>query len=240
MFSANSRLINESYSFYGKKAEQKIFLDNPNKEFEDEFMGADITINVADYLVFPTMEDMVHEIVPFLLHRVIKGKKAIRVIFSNPSFKPTGDPLYIIDGKMTKSTEYFLSIKPTDVLTIKVEKDINKISRLGMLGKNGIVYVQTKKEVAAKEKLGEEDYVVAGLVSPLKERSPINLKSRQPDFRSTLYWNPQIKTDANGEAIISFQLSDDVGKMKINISGITEAGHTITGEKLFDVRFKRQ
>ena len=41
------------------------------------------------------------------------------------------------------------------------------------------------------------------------------------DNRTTIYWNPEIKTDSTGNAKISFYNSDLKGKAIIKISGIS-------------------
>jgi len=48
----------------------------------------------------------------------------------------------------------------------------------------------------------------------------INQENRtMPDYRSTLYWKPDVVTDKNGTARISFYSSDITGKYSINIQG---------------------
>ena len=44
-------------------------------------------------------------------------------------------------------------------------------------------------------------------------------KGTNKDNRMTLYWNPSVKVDANGEAWISFYTSDTPGKYRIEIEG---------------------
>jgi hypothetical protein len=89
------------------------------------------------------------------------------------------------------------------------------------------------------------DYVVAlpytvvekpsGFTSPdySNERNRI---SRIPDLRNTLYWNPSVKTDRNGEAEIEFWTSDLPGNYSIKIQGISGTGEKISVVKSFRVR----
>ncbi|MDB5155342.1 MAG: hypothetical protein JWR50_49, partial [Mucilaginibacter sp.] len=46
----------------------------------------------------------------------------------------------------------------------------------------------------------------------------------EPDYRSTLYWEPNISTDQNGKAKVSFYTSDIKDKYTIKISGIDTNG----------------
>jgi hypothetical protein len=45
-----------------------------------------------------------------------------------------------------------------------------------------------------------------------------------PDLRTTLYWNPEIKTNRRGRAKVGFYNSDVTRNFQICIEGITEDG----------------
>jgi hypothetical protein len=47
---------------------------------------------------------------------------------------------------------------------------------------------------------------------------------KEPDYRSTLYWQPDIFTDQNGKAKVMFYTSDIKDKFTVKISGIDAAG----------------
>jgi hypothetical protein len=49
--------------------------------------------------------------------------------------------------------------------------------------------------------------------------------SRVPDFRNVLYWTPEVKTDKNGSARLSFFTSDIKGKYVATLQGIDENGN---------------
>ena len=140
--------------------------------------------------------------------------------------KVTGDPVYIIDGIATKNTAFFLSLKPSDLLTVKVVKDPHKLERFGLMGKNGIVIVQTRKG-NAREPLDDPSKLIEGLNRSVsfKARDHSGAEdAHRPDFRSSVYWNPSVKTDSNGKASVDFFCSDDIGKLSIRIDGLTTEG----------------
>ncbi|HEY9533848.1 MAG TPA: hypothetical protein VIQ77_04900, partial [Mucilaginibacter sp.] len=58
--------------------------------------------------------------------------------------------------------------------------------------------------------------------SPRYDRPKANLK--QPDLRSTVYWSPYLKTDANGKASFNFFNADGPGTYKVIVEGINAAG----------------
>lgn len=241
VYQAQKRLIDKSYEFYSDASQisDGDLLADPNATFEDELTKVDLSVKVQDYVVFPTMEELIREIVPSLQHRKMGGKATVRVVLSDGNV-PSHDPLFMIDGIMTKNTNYFLQLKTGDILTIKLVKDINRLSRLGSIGKNGIVLVHTKKGAHPELKKMNTQLSVKGLNKSIafhestnKERTQL----RKPDFRSMLYWNPIIQTGASNPTKINFFASDDVGKFLIRIQGITEDGRPFEKTDSFSVDF---
>ena len=49
-----------------------------------------------------------------------------------------------------------------------------------------------------------------------------------PDFRNTLYWDPDLHTDKTGKASIEFYSSDESAEYIITVEGITSDGMTGT------------
>jgi len=242
-FKFKKGLIDRSFSFYTNENEQKnTELPNPNAAFEEEMFGADVSINVEEYVIFPTMEELIREVIPSLLHRKVAGKSIIRVMLSDASVITTGDPLFIIDGVMSKNSPYFLSLKPSEILTVKIVKDINKLQRFGAIGKNGIVLVQTKKPDSENLTKLSNIIQVKGLSKPIEFRSPsysTKSNTRIPDFRSTLYWNTSLKTDSRGKVSFNFYASDDIGPLEIKLEGITAKGNAFSTQSKVEVVFEQ-
>jgi hypothetical protein len=59
---------------------------------------------------------------------------------------------------------------------------------------------------------------------------------REPDLRSTLYWNPDVKI-VNGEAIITFLTANNTGTFKLIAEGISSSGTPLHSECRFKVSF---
>lgn len=243
-FTKKKSMINRSFNYFSSdNTSGKIELTNPNALFEDEVMGADIVVDVSRYIVFPTMEDLIREVIPSLIHRKSGGKPIVRIALSPTGTMPIGDPLYMIDGVMTKNTEYFLALKPSDILTVKVVKDVAKLSNLGTLGKNGIVFIQTKRPESMKLMSANATLPIEGLSKSVNFFMPdysvdANKRERIPDFRSTLYWNPTVKTDASGKAMVNFYASDDLGLVKITVNGMTADGRPFSAETEVDISMR--
>jgi hypothetical protein len=234
-YSFKTRLIAQTYDF---KNVIDPTLGNERQPRGNLDLIPDVLVNIQNYVLFPTMSELVKEVIPALQQRKRRGKDVILVNLPEELWAlKSGDPVYIIDGFATKNTEFFLSLKPVDLLTVGIITDPKKLSKFGMMGKNGIVVVQTKNG-NGREPLDDSNKKVEGLTRPITfkalDYSKIN-DLRRPDFRSTLYWNPSLKTNAQGKAAIEFYCSDDLGKMKIRIDGVTASGSPFTSTIEVDV-----
>ncbi len=52
-------------------------------------------------------------------------------------------------------------------------------------------------------------------------------RSNVPDYRTTLYWNPTVKLDDAGHAIVEFYTSDAPADYNITIEGVTRQGKIV-------------
>ncbi|MBQ8646039.1 MAG: hypothetical protein IJ476_06680 [Bacteroidales bacterium] len=67
-----------------------------------------------------------------------------------------------------------------------------------------------------------------------KYDTPESKKSKEKDNRITLYWNPAVKLDENGEATISFYTSDSDSQYRIEVEGRSAARQYHYAEKIID------
>ncbi len=58
----------------------------------------------------------------------------------------------------------------------------------------------------------------------------------RPDYRTTLFWKPDLITDEQGNANFSFYTSDDAGTYRVAVEGLTRNGIPIVGEYFFEVK----
>ena len=230
------RRIQQSYSFYHQPDTLLRKEENPNALVEDELMGADVTIKIQDYLIFPTMEETIREIIPYLRHRKHKGISVVRVVYSDHDNYTTGDPLYIIDGIITTRTDFFLSLKPSDILTIKIVTDQIKLRRFGTMSANGVVLVHTKGIDLTPLKKTNSVVGVDGFSRAVEWRPPVQKQAadRTPDFRSMIFWRPSLK----GAVHIEFNVSDQLGPIRIRATGLGPDGQLYQATRGLEVKFR--
>ncbi len=128
------------------------------------------------------------------------------------------------------------SIDPTTVETIEVKTGINVL--YGSAGGSGIVAIYTKRS-AADDKIKTDpkfsQLKVPGYAPARNFRFPDyddpSTDRSQDDFRSTIYWNPNITTDSNsGKSSVSFFAADLEGTYRIIAEGISHSGEPIRCE----------
>ena len=236
------KTINASYAYH-TKPEKPFTRDVTPSLIEDEIFGADITIKMEEYHLLPTMAETLREVLPYAQHRKIHGRDVVR-IFNHDirEFRDT-EPVYVIDGVMTDDTDYFLSLNPADVASIKLVHSDEKLSTFGAIGIGGMIIVETRiPDNHRNVSKGERTFTLKGLNKPLQQRvvsHAVNSTARVPDLRTNLLWQPSLFTNATGEASISFYASDVPGTYRIEGEGISSDGQLFTFQGEFEVVFEK-
>ncbi|HMQ00339.1 MAG TPA: hypothetical protein PKC24_11205, partial [Cyclobacteriaceae bacterium] len=218
--------------------------ENPNTKIEKSIDGFDEVVNFNEYYIFPSMQETIHEIIPHLQVRKQNQREILRVYIKELERSGSSDPLLIIDGVMTNDIDFFLNLNPSSVMRVSLINSLKKMEYFGVIGRNGIVVVDTKiPGHAAQVPRPSNTFNLMGLSKsvefPLKQ-SPNSVQNRMPDIRSTLYWNGLGKTNEKGEAGISFFCSDDTGFYKVIAEGFTASGLPFHVETDFEVVFKTE
>lgn len=236
----NKRIIDHSYRVYlNRSASRQETPQDPNTSYLTALSGEDVNISIADYVVFATMEDLIHEVVSGVQVRKTGGNSSIRVpVFSQGYTKiPTGDPLYIVNGVFTLNTQEFLNLVPENMVYLKIVNDQSKLSRFGAFGSNGVIIALTQQrqvnEVSLKSK-----YIELPGVNQAFRFSPAQLAKggpRIPNLRATLHWDPSVGNSYKGLASFKVKLTDDLGPMQVSVSGVTFDGNPFSGSVRFIV-----
>ena len=134
------------------------------------------------------------------------------------------------------------AIPLSDVDKIEILKSSQNTAVYGVKGANGVIAIYTRRgEIAGGNSVvkGIVSNKVAGYPGYKEFYSPDyskeNVSRKQPDLRTLLYWNPEIKTK-NGAAEYSFFSSDQTGYYKIIVEGITNDGRICVGSTEIQVK----
>lgn len=186
------------------------------------------------------MQEVFFELLPGIILR--SGKSGYEIKITNPM---TGNfyeepPLVMIDGVIINDLTVLVDLDPETVEKIEVVKTPYLIGDLIL---HGIVNVITRSGDFSNVTM--PDYAVVLTYRVVDEPYAFNAPdysddqkrlSRTPDLRNTLYWNPSVKTDSYGEALIEFWTSDYPGVYNINIQGISGKGEKLSFQKTITVR----
>ncbi|QOI97049.1 MAG: hypothetical protein HRU69_05870 [Flammeovirgaceae bacterium] len=236
--------INTSYRYFSAASNRTPEVISRNVLIEKELFEPDVAIDLDDYTLFPTMQETLHEIVPYLQYRKIAGRDVVRLYLPEQARAGMENPAFIIDGVLTDDASYFLKLKPAEVAKIKLIYTAPKLAKLGAISRNGIVLVETKIEnnaanVAATSRL----FSINGITPAM----PVNNSSftwqkanpRAPQLKSCLFWNPLIRSNENGMANFSFTTTDETGRFVIRIEGLTVEGVPFVYEEYLDVSYSK-
>jgi hypothetical protein len=105
-------------------------------------------------------------------------------------------------------------------------------------GTGGAVAIYTKKGGGNFSSIKGLDFSTVIGYSPVKEFYSPDYEtdnSIQPDYRTTLYWNPFLLMDEKVRRVtIPFYNNDNCKKIKVTIEGMNEAGQLTREEKIFE------
>jgi hypothetical protein len=203
----------------------------------------------SDYDAMDNMAEFLYEIVTGIRTFEKEAKQDVRVAFVGGVYQDA--PLFLINGIPTRDTETVLNIPITDVIGAGVIKD-HKASGLvkynrevrpfGDFGGSGIVVIHLKPgasnpfRIAYSEMLKKNIYIIPETY-PNAEYTLIKDAGSIPDFRQTLYWNPELKLE-NDINQLSFYASDIEGNYEVIIQGVSENGKIIYARYPFNVAQK--
>jgi hypothetical protein len=215
--------LTDSTSFYGK----------PDKLY-----------NLEDFTRFQTMDEVMREYVNDV--RVRKEGDRYNFKVRNDLFNVyfEEDPLILLDGVPVSDATRIIMLDPAKVKTIEV---ISRNYCTGSSTFQGIVSLTSYSGELGATVINPNALVVEyeGLQQQRTFYSPQYTTTRDtenhlPDFRNVLYWNPQVKLDANGKMHLSFYSSDMKGRFIAFVQGMFNNGLPAMGVTTFEVKDSEQ
>ncbi len=146
------------------------------------------------------------------------------------SLNTTNPPLYVIDGKIFSSSYNPLNtLSSKDIAKIDVLKDEKATAIYGERGKGGVVLITTKN--------GWNSTQTRAYATTRTFYAPIYTSKAAPevrnDFRTTIFWKPDVTTDEKGEATIEFYNSDALTTFRATLEGFGETGNIGRSEQRY-------
>ncbi len=159
----------------------------------------------------------------------------------------SGNPLLLVDG-LEVTWDYVNYLHLGDVDKIEILKSPGLLAVYGSRGGNGVIAVLTKmgggelNDEFVRRIPGRITPRVAGFHQPRQfyspKYSPNTINDPKPDFRPTLYWNPEVSFNGS-EAKIEFFTSDNLARYHVFVEGISKNGKIIYGTAVISVSVPR-
>jgi len=165
----------------------------------------------------------------FSLSQYLQGRIAGVQIRNGQAFaRGSQSPMaVIVDGMNLGGEDFNLDdIVVQDIETVEILKSAATTAIYGMQGGSGVIVINTKRGDGLRStntytpgliNFSPKGYaVVREFYSPKYDVKP----DSRPDLRTTVFWEPQMASDANGKAKVSYFNTDVPGIYRIVIEGI--------------------
>lgn len=155
----------------------------------------------------------------------------------------THEPTFLLDG-VPVDKDFITSLNIFDVETIDVLKGASA-AIYGSRGGGGVISVLTKRantnyDYSKDVSPGVTVSKIAGFNTPREfyvPRYDLDLPNNNvPDFRSTIFWAPLLRTDKNGKAKFSYFNTDANTNVTIHAEALTAWGIPGSGEGSYSIR----
>jgi TonB-dependent SusC/RagA subfamily outer membrane receptor len=156
-----------------------------------------------------------------------------------------GIPLLIIDGIPVDNTFKIDYLIVDEIESIDIIKD-GKAAIFGMRGVGGVISITTRREIYDTPYTPNPNphfqiYDPIGYQRPVefyspKYDTPETKNLGLPDFRTTIYWKPDVVVSDDGKVSFSFYTSDFPTTYSIVIEGITSDGKIVRQVETMEVK----
>ena len=164
-------------------------------------------------------------------------------------------PRWIVDGredKFSTGTPFNIdeetgnnegSFERVDYYNISIEK-VKKIYVQPVVSRTGsliyVIHLSLRPDAFEVDDLSQIITDINGYYEARKYYVPdfaaTTGNTTKADLRSTIYWAPDVKTDANGKATLTFNNSDTKTTVLVNVEGITDKGEPVAATVKYIVK----
>jgi hypothetical protein len=231
-----SMQVNKSYASLVKNQEVS---RTPEKKTEF-YDTPDRRVYLSDYIELTNIREVVREILPEVSVTGRDENARFKVTYRNPFGKFENPALVLVDGVPVRNIGKLLDIpskfmEKIDMINVRyfyadfvfdgIISFVTKKGNLSDLGYDDSVFRQVFEGCSEAQEFYSPSYDTDSL-----------RKSHLPDFRNTLFWDPDINTGNGGKTNIEFYTSDEPGEYMIIVEGITSNGKPVSGRSSFLVK----
>jgi len=199
----------------------------------------DATYFLDDFTRFIVMEEVLREYVYGTHVRKNKDGFYLRMIDLERNDIFMENPLMLLDGVAVFDADEIIALDP-----LKIEKieTVKRRFHKGNLDCRGIINLTSYDGNLPGFKLNENAVIIDydGLQFSRQYKFPdypksTDKQSTYPDYRNTIYWNPNYNPADNGETLVEFYTSDAIDKYEVIINGISKNGLPFSKKAYFKI-----
>jgi hypothetical protein len=197
----------------------------------------DYEIRLKDFIALNSLPDVFRELVPTVSVRGNIGARRLSV-FEKEINRSHDDPLVLLDNVPVADLEALMQLNPEFITSIEV---YDTEYQLGDFSFGGIVAINTATDNFAGYKWTDSSVFLS--YKTLRDSKVFQMpiydseeakKDRRPDFRTVLYWNPDVTLNGKDEKI-TFYTSDHRAAYEIVLFGYTKDGQWLYGKEEIEV-----
>ncbi len=236
------RDISQIYNLYTTDSTN---LGSEKKGEAFRFYGApNFAKNLDDFIALPTFEEVCRELMPGVQLKGTAGTYHLDIFDVRTREFLSGEPALLIDGVPVFDVERLVNMPPDIMARIET---VNRRTYYGEFSFNGTAAIYSSSGTEYQNFLSPDVFqqpvtfleqpVLFSSIFPESEKA---IPSRMPDFRTLLYWQPDLKPNEQGEVIATFYTADETGQFEAVVSGITQEGKPFVQTLTFEVGLPAQ
>ncbi len=212
--------------------------------FRNEFYGKpDFTVRPVDYISLVSFAEISKEILPGVRLRKKDNLYSVNIFDKNFSKYFEESPGFFIDGVLVNKIDNLIPLNSEQISKIEY---FTTERYIGLISFPGVLSVFTKDNIIAQTnnypgqtRVQNFPYLQRSVLKSISFDSGEKISSPKPDFRQTLYWNPDLKLTLGDTHTLEFYASDNTGIYEVVVSGITPQGRRFSTTQLINVNLPK-
>lgn len=182
------------------------------------------------------------------IRQVFEEIPGIRVDEGNREVVKLSKPLAFYVNDIKEEYDYVMTMNPKDLLNISLIDGSQAGVIIGPEAANGALVITTNPNFVRSDKVKLDMAVISFLGYQKKAEfyvpkydvdSVRQALAKITDSRPTIYWNPDVRTDASGKAEFSFFTSDSYGPYTLIMEGVLNDGTVCRKVRRIDLKLPR-
>ena len=204
------------------------------------FACPDIIIFPDDYTEMANFREITDNIIPQLRLRNRKDNYYLEV-YNDSKGALSENNLVLLNGVPFSDINYIATLGTRDIKKIEIINSSSFIA--GDMKYNAVISIYTHNVRLPEPYLKAYTMIFQNTVTGTDEENdsdeysvPVHTRAHFPDFRNSLYWNPELKVSGNNTIAVEFTTSQLEGEYHAEIQGITSSGIPLASSVSFSIK----